>query len=259
MKSTDAAVRARREELAQGVVQQFGANLPDSGLLVFFDDQDAPHIRLELGSINRGLFAVKPEEFIELWPYYVKERIFIADPISGSLQQVFDNVIYLYGSTCADEVGLVMTFSHELQHFVQYGVNRKLWAENFLTTKLTPEIYRLEQLNWPDIPSEREARIVAKRVAIAVCGVDGVDAHIARKIKESSNAQDLEDWQFSRSVDAFAPYDLAEGTRLFFHRLKPYRTELESVLAAMRGDASFKDINLAEYFEPVVSSLDQTS
>lgn len=198
--------------------------------------------------MNRGLFAAKPAEFIDLWPYYVKDLIFVADSISCSLKQIFDHVIYLYGSTCADEVGLVMTFSHELQHSVQYACNRELWAENLLTTKLAPEVYELEQLNWPDIPHEREARIVAKRTAIAIFGTDRVDTYIARKISESSGVRDSEDWQFSRSVDTSVPYDLAEGTKLIFRKLKPYRTELESILAAMRGDAAFKDIDLAKYF-----------
>jgi hypothetical protein len=247
VKSTDDAVRARRKGLAQSVVNQFGQNLPDSKLLAFFDDQDPPEIRRELGSVNRGLFAAKPSEFIDLWPYYVKDRIFTTDH-SWSLKQVFDQVIYLYGSTCADEVGLVMTFSHELQHFVQFGCNRKLWAENFLTTRLAPEVYELEHLNWPDIPHEREARIVAKRVATAICGADKVDAYIGRRIMESPDVQNSEDWQFSRSVDTSVPYDLAEGTKLIFRRLKPYRNQLESVLAAMRRDASFKDIDLAKYF-----------
>jgi hypothetical protein len=253
VKSTDDAIRAKREDLAHRVVKQFGASLPGSKLLAFFDDQDVQQIRQEFPPPNRGFFAPKAAKFIDLWPHYVIGRIFVADSCSGSLKQVFDHVIYLHGSTCTDEVGLIMTFSHELQHFVQYGFDRKLWAENYLLKRLPTEIIQLERLNWPDIPNEREARIVAKRVAVKICDADIVDAYITRRIRESSDAQDREDWRFSSSVNPATAYNLAEATRSIFCRLSPYRNELERILTQLRRDADFKDLDLAEYLGQATS------
>jgi hypothetical protein len=39
---------------------------------------------------------------------------------------LFDHLIYLRGTTCSCKTALVMTFSHELQHFIQYSCRRQL-------------------------------------------------------------------------------------------------------------------------------------
>ena len=44
--------------------------------------------------------------------------------------RVIDDLVYLYGSTCADEVGLTMTLAHKLQHAIQHGKERNVWAVN---------------------------------------------------------------------------------------------------------------------------------
>jgi hypothetical protein len=166
VKSYDGAVKANRQAAAQRVVDEFGNGLPDLRLLAFFDDEDWNYFRDELGASNRGLYTpIKSGNFQwEIWPHYVKECILVDDPSSFLLKQDVDHVIYIHGTTCADDVGLIMTFSHELQHFIQYGFCRKLWAENFLLPRLPKNVIDVTRLNWPDIPNEREARIVAKRI-----------------------------------------------------------------------------------------------
>jgi hypothetical protein len=106
-------------------------------------------------------------------------------------------------------------------------------------------------LNWPDIPNEREARIVAKRTAIKLCGADAVKQYIDRRISERVTPEDAEDWQFSQQVDPLILYDLAAGTRQIYQRLKAYRRHLEDILNEMRkdGDVDFKCLDLSEYFD----------
>ena len=70
---------------------------------------------------------------------------------------------------------MTMTFADELQHFVQYGFTRRLWAEGGLISRLPKEVIEMEELNWPDIPHEREARIVAKRVGVKLRGAEEVN------------------------------------------------------------------------------------
>jgi hypothetical protein len=139
-----------------------------------------------------------------------------------------------------------MTFSHELQHFVQYGSKRKLWA---LGRLVPSELINSLGLNWPDIPHEKEARIVAKGIALKVCGPEAVGEYINRKIIESKSAMEAEDWRFSQQADPSTPYDLASETRQLCQRLKLYRPALEGVLREMSDDADFKDIDLSDYFD----------
>jgi hypothetical protein len=250
VKSWDDAVRVKRQATAQRVVNEFGDRLPNLRLLAFFDDEDWSYFRYELGPSNRGLYTpIKPNVQWGTWPYYVKECILVSDPSTLRLRQEIDHVIYVHGTTCADEVGLTMTFSHELQHFIQYGFNRKLWAENFLLPRLPKDVIDSTGLNWPDIPNEREARIVAKRIGVILCGADAVNQYIARKIVESVTSQDAEDWRFSQRVDPSLPYDLAGETKRIFQRLEPYRQHFDAFLAQMREDVDFNDIDLSEYFD----------
>jgi hypothetical protein len=250
VKSRDDAAKENRQAAAQRVLDEFGNGLPDLRLLAFFDDEDWSYFRQEFGVSNRGFYApIKPGSFPwHILPQYVTECILVGDPSSCLLSQDVDHVIYLYGSTCADEVGLTMTFSHELQHFIQYGFNRGLWAENFLLPRLPRDVIDAEGLNWPDFPNERQARIVAKKIATKLHGADAVKTYIDRRISESSTPNDAEDWRFSQQVDPLIPYDLPGETERIFHRLKPYRQHLETSLDEMREDRDFKNLDLSRYF-----------
>jgi hypothetical protein len=225
VKSNDDAVRARRQALAKRVVDEFGNGLPDLRLLAFFDDEDWQPFKDHAGKENRGFYTPIKEETFQWpsWPHYVMQCIFVDDPSSILLKQDVDHAIYVHGTTCADEVGLIMTFSHELQHFIQYGFNRKLWAENSLLPHLPKDVFDITGLNWPDIPNEREARIVAKQLGVKLRGADAVKRYIDRRISESTSPKDMEDWRFSQDVNTSLPYDLAGETKRIFQRLKPLR------------------------------------
>jgi len=246
VKCQDDALKQKRRLAADKVIAHFG-KLPDRRLLCFFDDEDCQAFKA-LGEENRGFYSPvkRGDPYWAYRPMYVNQLILVPDPVTYVLKQMFDDVIYLHGSTCADETGLIMTFAHELQHFVQHGSNTKLWAENVLIPNLPVTIINSLQLHWFDIPTEREARVIAKRTAEILCGQGAVRQYIARKLAEATKPQDIADWRFIQTLDAEKDStELAQATRLIFQRLRSYRPELEKILEEFKDDPDFKDIDLA--------------
>lgn len=246
VKSNDLVVRAKREEAARLVLGQFGDRLPELKLLAFLDDEDWHDFRRQFGPANRGLYRpIKYGAFANpSWPPYVVELILVDDPASWNLKQAFDHIIYLYGSTCADETGVIMTFAHELQHFIQYGHERTLWAANSLLPDLPNDVVSTVGLRWFDIPVEREARSTAKRIAVLLCGANMVTQYIDRKINENVTTEDVEDWRLIQDLNPAIPYDLEDATRLIFQRLSVYKLYFAQMLQDLKDDPDFKDIDL---------------
>ena len=171
------------------------------------------------------------------------------DPVSYKRSFSYDCAIYLYDSTCRDELSLTMTLAHELQHFIQYGSDRTTWAFNTLTN-LRREVIEPLGIIWPDIPIEREARIVAKRAAQALVVIENADLHIGSRSKEASTSGEVSDWNFIRDVDVSREYtDLPGHTRrLYNHRLARIRPELEDTLSKLKEDPLFPSIDLETMF-----------
>jgi hypothetical protein len=270
VRAPDPVVKARREAAAQRVMQAFEGKLPNLKLLAFFDDEDQADFRRKQGLANRGLYRpIKEDGPIGAWPLRMTELIFVLvdEPPGWCTRRVYDHGIYLHGSTCADDTALAMTFAHELQHFVQYGSKRKLWAESRLIRELPRKVQEKEKLNWPDIPHEREARIRAKWIGVRLCGEDAVKQYLDHLIKEAGKRcidqmtseteteMEIEDLRFSRALDSSLPYDLASGVKQIYQRMRPYREELEDALQQMKTKRSpdfrdeYRDIDLSDYFD----------
>lgn len=112
-------------------------------------------------------------------------------------------------------MGLAWTFAHELQHFVQHVTAPEQWNAG----RLIRNDIAYAGLGWCDIPSEREARIVAKRVSEALFGAEAVRLFIEAKISQcGGNKDDAADWECVRGLDTSLQYDLATETTLFFQR-----------------------------------------
>jgi len=250
--SNDVDVAMTRDALARRVVAHFGSSLPESTLLCLFDGTDWQALRNERGVANRGFYVwAKPytEDECWDWPEHLRKHFFTDDPASGRKRSAFDNLIYLHDSTCQTDTGLVMTFAHELQHFVQHGHEPKLWAESSIVTNLTREDIRALSLNSSHIPIEREARAIPKLVAEKLCGAEAVRRYIDGKIKENANPADVEDWNFVQGLDGSVPYDLTRETRLRFQRLKGFRPQLNEALRLRKqgsGDPAFDLVDLNE-------------
>src|SRR5712664_2644962 len=120
VKSKAEATKLQREQAAQRVISHFGLCLPQSRVLCFLDDQNPSSLKQAFGAANRGLSGtVKDGDDLSIWPGYVQKYMH-ADGAS-----LIDQLIYLYGSTCSDEVALRMTLAHELQHAIQHDRLRK--------------------------------------------------------------------------------------------------------------------------------------
>lgn len=113
------------------------------------DDDDPPTLKGDRGAANRGFYGpIHNTTRLPDLPDYVASCIFVDDGISIPFPRVVDDLVYLYGSTCANEVGLTMTLAHELQHAIQHANVRKLWAANSLINRLDRKVIDALKLQW---------------------------------------------------------------------------------------------------------------
>ncbi len=256
VKSGNATLKAQREAAARRVLDYFGGGLPSSRLLCFLDDGDPPILKQVFGVANRGVYGpINDSTPLADWPEYVSGCILVDDGVSLLYPRVIDDLVYLYGSTCANEVGLTMTLAHELQHAIQHASARKVWAVNGLVPQLHKTVIAAQKLQWADIPIERETRIVSKRVAVHFFGEKRVTQYIDEKIAEAITENDVTDWQFVRALTPSSSADIVADTQRLFRRLKGYRSDLEAVLQEKKDDPDFGDIDLDLYFDGAVSNL----
>jgi hypothetical protein len=224
VKTRDAAIKDERNKLAERVLKVSAFQPPiDMRLLAFFDDEDAVFLKQIFGSENRGLFSPTADKSWVPWqrdklisegcPKYLVDLLFTPD-ISSSINSCdrevlsFDGLIYLYGSTCINPTALVMTFAHELRHSYQFKCTPHLWCEN-------ESLKGFRILKPYRIPTERDARVVAKRVAEEVCGADAVSEYIRQKIFDAQQKKvtdELRDWRWIEECDSTKPYCLQSET-----------------------------------------------
>lgn len=105
-----------------------------------------------------------------------------------------------------------MTFAHELQHSYQFDRTPSLWVDN---DRL--KCHRVLKLY--EIPAEREARVVAKRIAEELCGVHVVREYISQKIidgqeKKAIGEDEVLDWQWIKEWDSAKQYCLQSETKM---------------------------------------------
>jgi hypothetical protein len=248
VKHPDLDVKQERRADALRVIGLFQSLPAKLRLLAFLDDQDAEVFRRIAGEHNRGFFIPLEGTQTGEWPRYLTEHLWARGSSQNcSARCLFDTVIYVHGTTCDGPVGRVMTFAHELQHFVQYGFNRDLWVRSKLFKLLLPAF---------EIPTEREARIVSKCIEEDLCGPEAVEEYVAKRINAAEkrivllkaadppspdkikNWQDeVNDWRFIQEMDAPVFYDLAARTKLVFDRFPERKDEFEKTLRQWREES----------------------
>jgi hypothetical protein len=203
---------SRLKPLCQQVESHFG--LPPKRLCRYFATWDDPALRYMNGEYYRGFHA--PRRSCPILPAYLAPcfyRPFTSDiPFEKTI--AFDNLIYIRDSTCRDcDVGFVTTYAHELQHFVQHGYTPKLSEVNSV---LYQNLKQFEPNTIAiDIPNEREANIVSKRVAELVCGVVAVREYAEAQVLFMEQAGETEQknrWIFFRDVQPSIAYNLLQET-----------------------------------------------
>ena len=206
----DSAVLQYREQAARKVLAQF-TELP-SGVrtLCFFDETDCHQI-LGTGEANRGLSGpVKEPTDLRGWPQNVVQCFFRDDcDYDGKL--LFDFLIYLHDSSCADPIGSTMTFAHELQHLVQYASVSRIWGLNERFKEHQKDLQR-HGVHQYQFPLEHEARLVAKQIAIKIHGAVDVERYIYCNIIHPIDDFDCDNWKFIRELDVSHSYDVTAET-----------------------------------------------
>ena len=135
----------------------------------------------------------------------------------------FDNLVYVRSTICREGgVGFVLTYAHELQHFMQHGYTPKLSKVNFVLYK-NLKLYEQDAIA-TDIPNEREANIVSKRIAEKICGIATVQAYVEKQIlfmgARSETQINETDRYFSCDVPLSTDYDLTQETLRLVEKYK---------------------------------------
>lgn len=188
--------------------------LPDKRLCRYFAISDDPFFSLIHGPHYRGFHVSGSGSNV---PDYLNQCFFLPPQESYELpfeeRTAFDNLIYIRNGTANDHTGFVSTYAHELQHFVQHGFTPKLSRVNAILRdnlkRVKPDAASI------DLPVERDADIMSKRVTEAVCGKEAVEKLVAEQINRMEAFGDAEQrkrWVVYRDSPSSAPYDLAAET-----------------------------------------------
>ena len=246
----DESVMEARKKWTNRVLQYFTDKLPELRLLIFLDDTDAPTLRR--GIETRGLLSPNDKYYFRrvAWPRNVADVLRTINLTAVESTYHYDCVVYLHDSTCKAEDSLTMTVAHELQHFVQYGFSRTIWAWNKVVTNLHVRTIDTLGLAWCDIPIEHEARIVAKQASETILGCERTVQYIEYRKSQRLTNKDAADWEFIQGIDTAQAYDCAAQTQGLFRRLTPVRNELQLALNNMNGLPDFARLDLEDMMGP---------
>ena len=198
--------------------------LPSKRLYRYFAVEDDKYLKGLMGRHFRG-FHIPLAGRNDL-PDYLRDCFFVPFEefdLSMALEQMvaFDNLIYIRHDTCSDTIGCVITYAHELQHFTQHGRTPRLWAVN---TALYNDLGAFDATVTPiDIPYERDANIIAKRVAEQILGAEAVRKYAEEQIEFMEAADEPAQaarWKFFRDVLSPTKYDLLAATIPFVQKYK---------------------------------------
>jgi hypothetical protein len=206
-------LKALLEPLLQRVLEYF--RVPALRVLCFFDDENPLCFEPWFGTEYRGFHV--PVTGSGGFPPYIEQLFF--DSYDG-----FDNVIYLPGRTCAAEVGTVITFAHELQHFVQHGSGYKVLEANNLLRINLPDFDPASTAKVWNIPHETNAMIVSRRVAEGVLGTEVVSKHAGSSIAAQD---DVGYWEYFLSLSPQISFDLLAETIPWVDRYRPQLLTLQ--------------------------------
>jgi hypothetical protein len=211
------AMDPRKDDLCRQTLLKF--SLPNLRLVCFFDDNDPPWLH-----DVHGDFSALHTPIIGggIWPNYVEHYFY-----DSSGEFAFDNLIYVPESDYSrQEVSLVLIFAHELQHFVQWGKYPAISEANSLLLRNLTSFDPETTLKLWDIPYNREAMIISKRVAEKVFGKEAVTEFMGQQVMgavKSKNWQKKQSWEFYRDLAPETDYNLIDETDKF---VRHYRTQL---------------------------------
>jgi len=243
--------KGKRHSLAERVIALFQP-LPDLRFTIILDGCDWWDLK-EYGPENRGMFRIVNTEHVfdePRWPFRLMEEIGHYDRATDKFCAACDAAIYLHDSTCTRPESLTMTLAHEVQHFMQYGSDRNVWALNDVVTMLPKDTIAKLGLRWCDIPIEREARVVAKRVCEELFGADATARYIEDRITNGTIRRDIDDWVFIQSIVTAneGGYQRAARTGRLYRAIEGSRGDLQETPNLMRAYSEYANLDLDDAF-----------
>jgi hypothetical protein len=220
------------DPLCRRVLAEF--RLPPLRLYCYFAETDDPYLRRKNGKYYRG-FHISIEGRSEL-PEYLSDCFFHPfnpfgnEEVTWENTVSFDNLIYVAPRTCLDPTACVLTFAHELQHFMQYGYSKKVWAVNCILYNHIVRFDPFTPRTTIDIPHERDANIVSKRIAEEICGIEAIRIFAEEQVKEFEAlarsgdevaASEKVRWEFFRDVPSSTTFNMLAETISLVDKFKP--------------------------------------
>ncbi len=209
-------LRTRLRNLCDKTLKQF-RNFPSGRLLCYFDDENPQWLQKQFGEFA-GIHV--PIIGSGIWPQYVETHFW--DYSSEEL--AFDNLIYIPDTKYArDKVAFVIVFAHELQHFVQSARSKNVARANILLFQNLARWNPSTNLRPWGLPQNREAMIVAKKVAEAVCGKASVKQFVEAQIvdgQKTNNFSKIELWKWASTISPSTSYDFRKETDILVQQYK---------------------------------------
>lgn len=218
---TPSDLQAKLQPLGEEVLRRF-PKLPSLRLLCYFDDQNSEWLQRRFGEFT-GIHT--PVIGAGTWPECVSKHF-----LSPSGEMAFDDLIYIPNSGYAQQkVPFTIVFAHEIQHFVQRGFTPKIAKANaLLLWNLTHFDPTTELKPW-ELPNNRAAMVVARRVAESICGKEVLEDFVLAQIKDGetkSNISKTKLWRWASTLTPSSRYDLLKETDKFVQK---YRQQLQSL------------------------------
>ena len=222
-------LKTELKPLCDRVLRQF-SKFPPLRLLCFVDNEDFESLQ------QQGFFEGMPAPVMGIhtpiigggtWPNYISNHF-----LDSRGEFAFDDLIYIPQSKyLRQEVAFTIILAHELQHFVQRGFAPRISEANALLLWNLADFDPMTTLQPWGLPNNREAMIVAKRVAEAVCGKEAVKSFCDTQLedgKRNNNSSKTQLWLWVRSLQQSASYDLIKETDQLVQKYKPQLQDLKS-------------------------------
>jgi hypothetical protein len=160
----DSSLKEAQESLCQEVFGWFGSELPERKVICLLDHADTPELDSNFGNQFRGFHFPLLESGYNILPQRIIEMI--SDTFTQ--KDGFETLIYLHHRALESEISIILTLSHEIQHFIQHGNHKKLWTADSLLRNLSNRDSTLGLQKWSDFPSEIDAIVKSKKVAVSL-------------------------------------------------------------------------------------------
>jgi hypothetical protein len=182
-------VRKGWEELCREVLKHF--NLPDNRLLCGLDDEQSKWFKSIGYRDARGVHC--PTQGSGLWPDFLETRRY------ENAAAAFDSLVYIPVVPPTDAPFVFdVTFAHELQHFVQCWTETRTWlANNFFYKNLSTMDPSIPSYETWRVPTERDAMIKSKQVAVLLFGWEAVQREL-HSLTANENAG--EEWKYLQGL-----------------------------------------------------------